>query len=99
MGAKKKNFYNDVFKSYGFEKEAEEIQELYLAGKKAEAAAAVPASFIEETTLIGPKSFVRERLAQYREVGVTSLNISLVGNTLEERLQTLDQLNELIAGG
>jgi F420-dependent oxidoreductase-like protein len=99
MGAKKKNFYNDVFKSYGFEKEAEEIQELYLAGKKREAAAAVPASFIEETTLIGPKGFVKERLAAYREAGVTSLNVSLVGNTLEERVKTLDQLNELIASG
>jgi len=99
MGAKKKNFYNDVFKSYGFEKEAEEIQDLYLSGKKREAAAAVPASFLEETTLIGPKSFVREALARYRDAGVTSLNISLVGNTLEERLKTLDGLSELIAGG
>ncbi len=99
MGAKKKNFYNDVFKSYGYEKEAEEIQELYLAGKKREAAAAVPTSFIQETTLIGPKGFVKERLAAYREAGVTSLNVSLVGNTLEERVETLHQLNELIAGG
>lgn len=99
MGAKKKNFYNDVFKSYGYEKEAEEIQELYLAGKKREAAAAVPSSFIQETTLIGPKGFVKDRLAAYREAGVTSLNVSLVGNTLEERVETLHQLNELIAGG
>jgi F420-dependent oxidoreductase-like protein len=98
MGAKKKNFYNDVFKSLGFENEAKQIQDLYLAGKKREAAAAVPGAFIEETTLIGPKGFVRERLAQYREAGVTSLNVSLVGHSIEERLATLHELNELIAG-
>ena len=99
MGARGKNFYNDVFTSLGYEAEAKEIQDLYLSGKKREAAAAVPASFIDETTLIGPKSFVRENLARYRDAGVTSLNINLVGNTLKERQATLDQLNELIAGG
>lgn len=99
MGARKKNFYNDVFKRLGFEQEAEEIQELYLSGKKREAAAAVPTRFIEETTLIGPEGFVRERLAEYRKAGVTSLNVQLVGNTREERIRTLDRLNELIAGG
>lgn len=99
MGAKKKNFYNDVFKQLGYEEEAEEIQGLYLAGKKREAAAAVPKSFIDETTLIGPEGFVRDQLARYREAGVTSLNVNLVGNTVEDRLSTLDQLNELIAAG
>jgi len=59
----------------------------------------VPASFLEETKLIGRKSFVREALTRYREAGVTSLNVGLVGNTREERIKTLDQLNELMAGG
>jgi F420-dependent oxidoreductase-like protein len=97
MGAREKNFYNDVFASYGYEKEAKEIQDLYLSGKKEEAAAAVPASFIEETTLIGPTGFVRDRLAEYKEAGVTSLNVNLVGRTRAERVKTLDGLNELIA--
>ena len=97
MGAREKNFYNDVFASYGYEAEAREIQDLYLAGKKEDAAAAIPASFIEETTLIGPKGFVRDRLAEYRASGVTSLNVNLTGRTLDERVRTLDTLCELIA--
>jgi F420-dependent oxidoreductase-like protein len=97
MGAKKKNFYNDIFASLGYEKEAAEIQDLYLSGKKQEAAAAVPQKFIEETTLMGPEGFVKERLAQYREAGVTSLNVQLMGQTIEERVATLGRLQELIA--
>jgi len=95
MGARGKNFYNDVFASYGYEKEAREIQDLYLSGKKAEAAAAIPQSFIEASTLIGPRSFVAERIAELKESGVTSLNAGLVGRTLSERLRTLEQLREL----
>ena len=57
----------------------------------------IPASFIEETTLVGPEGFVRERLAAYREAGVTSLNVGLVGQTREERVRTLERLQELVA--
>ena len=97
MGARKKNFYNDVFKSYGYEKEAAEIQDLYLSGKKQEAAAAIPQSFIDETSLIGPRSFVKEQLAAYKESGVTSLNVGLMGKPAADRIRTLDELQELIA--
>jgi F420-dependent oxidoreductase-like protein len=97
MGAVGKNFYNDLFASYGYEAEAKEIQQLYLSGKKQEAAAAIPQSFIDDTTLIGPVGFVRDRLAEYKEAGVNSLNVSLVGRTLPERVKTLDQLREMIA--
>ena len=58
MGARGKNFYNDLFASYGYEKEAKEVQDLDLDGKKQEAAAAIPQSFLEECSLIGP-GFVR----------------------------------------
>jgi F420-dependent oxidoreductase-like protein len=96
MGAREKNFYNDVFKSYGYEKEAKEIQDLFLSGKKREAEAAIPDSFIEATTLIGSEGFVRDRLAEYRDAGVTTLNVGLIGRTIDERRRTLDQLQELI---
>lgn len=96
MGARGKNFYNDIFASYGYREEAAHIQDLYLSGRKQEAAEAVPASFIEETTLIGPEGFVRDRLAQYRESGVTALNVSFVGDTLAERLKTLERLKSLL---
>jgi len=96
MGARGKNFYNELFASYGYEKEAKEIQDLYLDGKKAEAAAAIPESFIEATTLIGPESFVKERLAALKESGVTTLNAALTGSTTQERVQTLDKLRNLV---
>jgi len=97
MGARKKNFYNEVFASFGYEKEAAEIQELYLTGKKKEAEAAIPRSFIEATTLIGPEGFVREQLAAYKASGVTNLNVSLVGRTAAERVATLDRLNTIVS--
>jgi F420-dependent oxidoreductase-like protein len=96
MGARGKNFYNEVFASYGFEKEAKEIQDLYLDGKKEAAAAAIPDSFIEATTLIGPEGFVKDRLAVLKESGVTTLNVALTGNTTEERVRTLDKLRNLV---
>lgn len=96
MGARGKNFYNDIFASYGYREEAARIQDLYLSGDKQGAADAIPASFIEETTLVGPKAFVAERLAQYRESGVTTLNVSLIGNTLRDRLLTLETLRGML---
>ncbi len=75
MGARGKNFYNDLFVEYGFEKEAKEIQDLYLDGKKREAEAAVPLEFLEAWNLVGPEGYVKERIAAYQESGVTNLQI------------------------
>ncbi|MEU3016879.1 LLM class F420-dependent oxidoreductase [Nocardiopsis sp. NPDC007018] len=79
MGAKGKNFYNTVARRYGYEEAAERIQDLYLAGKKDEAAAAVPDEFVELTNLVGPESHVRERVEAFRAAGVTQLNVTPVG--------------------
>ncbi|MFD7713707.1 LLM class F420-dependent oxidoreductase [Streptomyces sp. NPDC059786] len=79
MGARGKNFYNDLAVAYGYEKEARQIQELYLAGKKREAEAAVPEEFCELMSLCGPEGYVRDRLAAFREAGVTMLNVIPVG--------------------
>ena len=79
MGARGKNFYNALVCRYGYEKEAKEIQELYLDGKKDEAAARVPADLMEAMTLCGPEGYIKDRIAAYREAGVTQLNISPVG--------------------
>jgi F420-dependent oxidoreductase-like protein len=75
MGAKGKNFYNELMVRYGFEKEAATIQDLYLDGKKREAEAAIPDAFLELTTLCGPRTYVAERVAAYREAGVTHLQV------------------------
>lgn len=93
MGARGRNFYNALARRYGYEAEAESIQDLYLSGKKDEAAAAVPAALLEETTIIGPPGYVRERIAAYREAGVTVLNVLPVGG---DPLGTLRQLAEWI---
>ncbi len=78
MGAKGKNFYNDVVRRYGFEREAELIQTLYLGGKKQEAASAVPDELLAMTTLCGPEGYVAERIAAYAEAGVTHLQVEPV---------------------
>ena len=75
MGARGKNFYNELACRYGFEKEAKIIQDLYLDGKKKEAEAAVPAEFCELTTLCGPEKYVAERIAAFKEAGVTHLQV------------------------
>jgi len=84
MGAKNKNFYNDLFKRYGWEKEAEEIQDLFLSGKRGEAIAAVPDEYIDLSSLCGEEGYVRERIQVFKDVGVTHLNVTPHGpNPLE----------------
>ncbi len=84
MGAKSKNFYNDLFRRYGWEKEAEEIQDHFLAGRRAEAVAAVPEEYLDLSTLCGDEGRVRERLQVYKDVGISHLNIQPYGDdTLE----------------
>ncbi|HET6194562.1 MAG TPA: LLM class flavin-dependent oxidoreductase, partial [Acetobacteraceae bacterium] len=94
MGSRTTNFYNDLVCRYGFEAEAAEIQNLYLAGKKKEAEALVPAALLEATSLIGPREYVRERIAAYKEADVTVLNVSPIGPTPPAR--TIGQLRALI---
>jgi F420-dependent oxidoreductase-like protein len=79
MGARGQNFYNDVLKRYGYEVEAEQIQDAYLAGDKEAAAAMVPAELVTGMSLVGDEGFVRDRIAAYRESGVTVLNVQPVG--------------------
>jgi F420-dependent oxidoreductase-like protein len=76
MGSRGKNFYNDLFARYGFEAEARTIRDLYLDGRKRDAAAAVPDAFVDEVALVGPKERLAERIAAWRESGATSLLVS-----------------------
>jgi F420-dependent oxidoreductase-like protein len=75
MGARGKNFYNELACHYGYEKEAKEIQDLYLDGKKKEAEALVPTEWMEASNLVGPASYVQERIAAFKEAGVSHLSI------------------------
>ena len=78
MGAKGKNFYNELVTRYGFEAEAAKIQELYLGGNKRDAEALVPLELLEMCNLVGPESYVKERIAAFAEAGVTNLQITPV---------------------
>ena len=79
MGARSKNFYNDLVARYGFEREAAEIQDLYLSGKKREAEAVVPAELLEWLSLIGPEGYVKDRIAAFKAAGVTLLDVQPIG--------------------
>jgi F420-dependent oxidoreductase-like protein len=76
MGARGKNFYNDLFFRYGYEAEAREIQELFLGGQQREAATKVPDSFVDEVALVGSVARIRDRLAAWRDSGATTLLVS-----------------------
>ncbi len=89
MGAVGKNFYNDLAVAYGYGEEARRIQELYLSGRKRDAAAAVPDEFCELMTLCGPEGYVRERIEAFREAGVTMLNVTPVGPDPARLIETV----------
>ncbi|MGX9215845.1 LLM class F420-dependent oxidoreductase [Mycobacteroides abscessus subsp. abscessus] len=96
MGAKGKNFYHNLATAYGFGKEADTIQELYLSGKKAEATDAVPDELVKNISLIGPKSFVAERVAAFKEAGVTTLNVAPLAADAAGRIKHVEALRELL---
>lgn len=91
MGARDRNFYNDLARRYGFEAEAARIQDLYLDGHKDEAAAAVPDGLLEAATICGPEGYVRDRIAAFKEAGVTSLNVTPVAQDVTGLVSTLKE--------
>ena len=95
MGARGRNFYNALVRRYGFEAEAEVVQELYLAGDKQKAADAVPAALLEGTNLVGPEGHVRDRIAAFAEAGVTTLNVIPVAS---DKVRLVEQLRNIVDG-
>jgi len=95
MGARGKNFYNDLAARYGFPDAAATVQDLFLDGRKAEAAAALPDELVRGVSLVGPRGRVAERIAAFAEAGVTTINASPVGGDHAARLGTIAALVEL----
>ena len=89
MGARDKNFYNDLASRYGYEAAAREIQDLYLDGKKKAAAAAVPDALVDEVALCGPKERIAERLEPWKQSRATTL---ILGTIQPEALQVMAEL-------
>ncbi|GAA1506434.1 F420-dependent oxidoreductase-like protein [Agromyces terreus] len=96
MGARGKNFYNDLISSYGFEAEAARIQDLYLEGRRDEAIAAVPDELVRAISLIGTASEVADRVAAFRESGVTTLAVTPLARSSAERVALMSAFRELV---
>ncbi|WP_410872449.1 LLM class F420-dependent oxidoreductase [Nocardia sp. A7] len=95
MGAKGKNFYHTLATKYGYGEAADRIQELYLAGDKQAANQAVPDELVRDVSLIGPESFVKERIAAMAEAGVTTLNVTPIAEDAAGRVKLIEQLRAL----
>jgi F420-dependent oxidoreductase-like protein len=89
MGAKNRNFYFNLACRYGYEEAAERIQDLYMQGKKSEAAAAVPDALVDEVALCGPTERIAERLGAWRGSGITTL---ICGTSSLETIRTMAEL-------
>jgi F420-dependent oxidoreductase-like protein len=89
MGAREKNFYNELFQRYGWVDEAKEIQDAFLSGRRDEAIAKVPDEYVDLATLAGDPGYVRDRIGVYKDIGVTYLNVNVFG---EEPLKTYEQI-------
>jgi F420-dependent oxidoreductase-like protein len=92
MGARGKNFYHNLATRYGFGAAADHIQDLYLAGRKQEAVDAVPDELVRSVSLIGPRGFVKERLAAYSEAGVTTILVHPLGTDERESVGFVEEL-------
>jgi F420-dependent oxidoreductase-like protein len=96
MGSRKQNFYNALMRRYGYEDAAEEVQNLYLDGKKDEAAAALPGELIDKVSLCGPKDRIKERLELYRDAGVGTLMITPMAWTADGRSEMMRVVADLV---
>ncbi len=96
MGSPKTNFYNAAFRRGGFEDVAIEVQRLWVEGKREQAAARVPDEMVRQTTLLGSEADVRERIRLYRDAGVNTLRLEPLGESMNERLDTLGRAIELV---
>ncbi|MET0452155.1 MAG: LLM class F420-dependent oxidoreductase [Mycobacterium sp.] len=92
MGARGKNFYHNLATRYGYGEVADRIQDLFLSGNKAEAIAAVPDDLVRNVSLVGPASFVKERLAAYAEAGVTTMLVHPLSGDERETVRFCEEL-------
>jgi len=96
MGSANTNFYNSAFRRSGYAEVAEEVQALWVAGKKSQAIARVPDDLILKTSLIGTEDMVRERLRAYKNAGVNTFRIGAEGDNLQQKLDRLGTSLDLI---
>jgi F420-dependent oxidoreductase-like protein len=95
MGSREQNFYNRMVSSYGFEREAQQVQELYLAGRKSEAMLALPDDLIDAVTIAGPRQRAKERIKAFRDAGVETLIVAPMSMDNDERKEQLHIVADL----
>jgi len=95
MGSREQNFYNRLVSSYGFEREAQQVQELYLEGRKSEAMLALPEDLIDAVSIVGPRQRAKERIRAFRDAGVDTLIVSPMAFDNDERKEQLHLVAEL----
>ncbi len=96
MGARGRNFYHNLATRYGYGDLADHIQDLYLAGKKTEAIDAVPDDLVRNVSLVGPRGYVKERIAAYAEGGATTLLLQPLSGDRRESLRFVEELRDLL---
>jgi len=96
MGARGQNFYHKLATRYGYGEVADHIQDLFLSGRKAEAIAAVPDELVRQVNLIGPRGFVKERIAAFAEAGVTTLLATPTTTDAAEYIKWVEELQQLL---
>jgi F420-dependent oxidoreductase-like protein len=99
MGSRETNFYVDLTHRFGYGEVADEVQSLYLDGKREEAYAAIPDELVNATSLVGSEDEVSERISKLADAGVDRLIVSPVHATPAERLRTVERLAELVGAG
>lgn len=98
MGARDKNFYNQLVRRYGYESEAAEVQNLYLAGRKTDAAKAVPDDLVRATSLVGTKDQLADQIQAFHKAGVTTLLLKPLASDLAQRVKDVATFTELTPG-
>ena len=96
MGARGQNFYHKLATRYGYGQVADHIQDLYLAGKKTEAIAAVPDDLVRDVSLVGPRGFVKERIAAYAAAGATTLLLQPLSGDRRQSVRFVEELHGLL---
>ncbi len=96
MGSREQNFYNRLAVRMGYDQAAAEVQDRYLARDYVGAGAAVPFDFIDNTSLVGPRERIRERLHAYADSGVTTLTIASYAGSIDERVATVRAMAEIL---
>ena len=95
MGSREQNFYNKLVSSYGFERQAAEVQDLYLAGRRNDAMSALPDELIDLVSIVGPRAMAREKIRAFRDAGVDTLIVSGMAVDTPSRIEQLRIVAEL----